>query len=163
MAKLRYTDDELFNMYVSLGEDRSLKRLAEVTGYSEVSIYTKSSKYKWTARLAELDESNISLVSAFVADNKNAVAISESIIYRGVSEKLLEIIRDSMPLLAPTSNPRELKTLLDTYRLINGQPTDISRTETAQVNTDALSDAELEGVAEDVLLKLFGAEAPAEA
>ncbi|KQR08828.1 hypothetical protein ASF71_09975 [Deinococcus sp. Leaf326] len=74
-----------------------------------------------------------------------------------MSETFLRIFQESLPLLKPTDNPRELKTYLDMYRLINGQPTDISRQEVATVSqeaVEALTDEELFSIPEEVLNRL---------
>lgn len=159
MPKSRYSDDQLFQMYVTLGEERTLKRLSEVTGYSLQTLNNKSSKGNWKSRLADLTEKNESLITAFVADIKNEVAISEAVVYRGASEKLLSILQESMHMLQPTGNPREIKTILDTYKLINGQPTEITKQEVSTINTETLTDEELDAVTTQAYQKLFGAEA----
>lgn len=158
MRKKKYTDDELFQMWVSLGEDRSIKQLAELTGYGTQTLNNKSSKGSWKVKLKGLTDEQEILVRAFVTDNEQAVAISEAVVYRGVSEKLLEVLSQSIQLLTPTGNPREIKTILDTYRLINGQPTDISKQQVetiSQETLETLTDAELFGIQEDYLDRLM--------
>lgn len=161
MAHKKYTAEDCFMVWVNLGSDRSIDRVADITGKSPKTIYNYSSSGNWKERLANLNEQNKSTIEAIVADNQNGVKLLESEIYAGVSDKLLSIIRDSMELLEPTGNPRELKTLVDTYRLINGQPTDISRQEVSTINPDALTEDELETLAEDVIDRLFGESAEA--
>ena len=152
----KYNAEDCFNLWVAMGDDRSIKGLSDVTGKSEGTLNNYSSKFKWRERLAELKEEDKSLVAAFVRDNSAATALLESEVYRGVSEKLLEIISESITLIEPTSNPRELKTMVDTYRLINGQPTDITKQEVSSINPETLSDADLDAASAHAYAKLFG-------
>jgi len=151
----KYTQEDCFNIWISLGEERTIERVADITGKSPKTLYNYSSSGKWKDRLQELAREDKSLLAAVVRDSNISNSLIENEIMKGYGQKILEIIKESLPLLKPTDNPRELKTLVDTYRLINGQPTEISRQEVSNINTDNLSDAELEEVAEDLILKLF--------
>lgn len=155
MKNKKYTAEDCFTIYVSLGEDRTIEKVADITGKSPKTVYNYSYLGKWKDRLKEIHEEDKSLVAAFLRDSSAANAVLESEVMRGYSQKILEVIKESLDMIKPTDNPRELKTLLDSYRLINGQPTEISKQEVSHINTDNLSDAELEEVAEDLILKMF--------
>lgn len=153
----KYTAEDCFLIWVNLGEDRSIAKLADITGKSEGTLRNYSSKLNWSDRLKEMKQEDKSLIQAVIRDNSNAVLLVESEVYRGVSETILRVLQESLPLLKPTENPRELKTLLDTYKLINGQPTEISRQEVATVSqeaVEALTDEELFSIPDGVLDRL---------
>ncbi|WP_234305330.1 hypothetical protein [Deinococcus ficus] len=157
----KHTAEDCFQIYVSLGEERTIERVAEITQKSPKTIYNYSYQGKWKERLTTLKEEDKSIIEAFVRDSKHAKALLESEVYKSVSAKLLQTLEQSMEMLEPSGNPRDIKVILDTYRLINGQPTDISRQEVSTVNTDALTDEELEQVGEDLIRKMFGESAEA--
>ncbi|MFC3833086.1 MULTISPECIES: hypothetical protein [Deinococcus] len=155
MQKRKYTEDDCFRIWCNLGEERSMEEVASITGKSPKTIYNYSSSGKWKARLEELSQKDKEVIEAIVRDSDTKRVLTEMEVYRGLSESLLQTITDSLPLLQPTASARELKTLLDTYRLINGQPTDITKTEVAQVSTENLSTPELTSLAADVAERLF--------
>ncbi|WP_407541626.1 hypothetical protein Q0M94_19250 (plasmid) [Deinococcus radiomollis] len=146
-ARKKYTEEELFSLYVSMGDTRTLQGLAGITGYSLPTLNNRSSKGKWQKRLKAQTEEQRNLVSAFVADINSKNLITESIVYSGLGERILQVLKDSLPLLEASKNPKDLKTLLDIYRVINSQPTEISEVYTKTLQEEdysSLSDAELE-------------------
>lgn len=127
MGKKKPSKEELYNMYLSLGDERTLKKLADLSGYAESTLQKFSADGKWKERIREEVEEGKSVVRALVADNSLAVQIVESEVYSALSKKILETLQSKLHLLENVESVRDVKTLLDIHRVIQGQPTEVTQ------------------------------------
>lgn len=133
--------ESYFQLYRTMGNGRSLRRLSEATGYSVPTLHRMSVKYEWQQRLQDEAQQLGQLVKAQYEENEYTSAATRI----SLADTIFKKLEDSVDSLDITSF-RDAKTALEMYALLTGKPTQITADVTS-IPVDTLTDEELEKLA----------------
>lgn len=138
--------ESYFQLYRTMGNGRSLRKLSEATGYSVPTLHRMSVKYSWQQRLQDEAHQLGVLVKAQYAENEHTTAATRI----SLADTIFKKLEDSIDGLDITSF-REAKTALEMYALLTGKPTAITQ-DVSSIAVDTLTDSELEALANLLVL-----------
>ncbi|MFC6748206.1 hypothetical protein [Deinococcus aquaticus] len=146
MPKLLQENKELqqenyFQLYRTMGNARSLRRLEEATGLSLTSLHRMSVKYGWQQRLNEEADRLASLVKAQYEEKEYSSAATRVSLADTIFKKLEDSVGD-----LSISSFKDAKTALEMYALLTGKPTAITQ-DVSSLPVETLTDEELEKLA----------------
>lgn len=108
--------EKLYQIYLSLGPNRTIARVSELTGKPLDSLYRVSAKHRWKTRVLEDTYASNTLEEGSSPESVLSVIAGDSL------AKLRETIRNLRPTTA-----RDAKALLEIYLLLQGRATVITQ------------------------------------
>lgn len=120
---IRKLTEEAFHHYVSLGDDRSYRAVAEKFGVSVRAVTKYAGKARWPERLMAIEqrareELDAKLQEELVETNQRHLKV-----FRFVQAKAIEVIK-STPMESVTEALRAYIATVDRERVLRGQPSD---------------------------------------
>ena len=149
VAKTRdkpYTDEALFNIWIAV--DKNYRKVAEQTGLTLNHVRNQSSRHKWHARDEATSADAKALIHGIYEDSRLKGVIVEAEILNYVSAKLLAALKAATDIVNTSGKPSEIKTLLETYNLVNNKATSI-------IDTNQTTSLDVSGLTNDQLDQLL--------
>lgn len=140
-------EQHYFSIYLSLGEDRSLQRLVEVTGKSFSYLSKLSADNNWKERIREEAQAVAEDVKAHYVHRE----MKETETRLSLAERIYSKIEASVDSV-PIETARDVKTMLEVHQLLSGKPTSITQ-DVTELDLSSLTDEQLAGLA-DIIERL---------
>lgn len=142
-----HNEQHYFSIYLSLGEDRTLQRLAEVTGKSFSYLSKLSADNNWKERIKEEAQAVAEDVKAHYVHRE----MKETETRLSLAERIYNKIEASVDSV-PIQTARDVKTMLEVHQLLSGKPTSITQ-DVTELDLSSLTDEQLAGLA-DIIERL---------
>lgn len=122
--------EKLYFQYLQMGKDRTLPKLASITGRSLSSLQKLSYRNKWKERILH-DNKTLEQHS----ENIESENLSVSEMISDISEMTLDKLHRAVKTLEP-KNMRDARLLLDIHNLVSNKPTEITQTNPGSNSSD---------------------------
>lgn len=135
-------ESQLFQLYLDMGEGRSLRKLAEATDKSYSYLTKLSASNDWKRQVVEETQLVVDSINAQFVDRR----LKQTEAKLSLAERMFKKLEESFDYLE-IENPRDFKIILDAYHLISGKPTVISQ-DVTNLPLDSMTDEEVARLAE---------------